>query len=30
VMVLTPISGQVPPRPAPEDAPAPAKKGGKK
>jgi rod shape-determining protein MreC len=30
VMVLTPITGQLPPRPAPEDAPAPVKKGGKK
>ena len=31
VMVLKPIAGQIPPRPAPEDAPAPAaKKAGKK
>ena len=30
VMVLMPISSQVQPRPAPEDAPAPGKKAGKK
>jgi rod shape-determining protein MreC len=30
VMVLVPISGHLPPRPAPEDAPAPVKKAGKK
>jgi rod shape-determining protein MreC len=30
VMVLLPISGHLPPRPAPEDAPAPVKKAGRK
>jgi len=30
VMVLTPLSNQLPPRPTPEDAPVPAKKAGKK
>jgi rod shape-determining protein MreC len=30
VMVLAPLSGQLPARPAPEDAPALPKKGGKK
>jgi rod shape-determining protein MreC len=30
VMVLKPVTGQIPPRPAPEDAPATPKKGAKK